>query len=105
MADIILKVSPEDMKKKAEKIQAEIDTMRKNWNRIDEIIGKSRSYWEGAASLKHKHHKSKLEDDWSYILNRLKEHPEDLLKMAGVYEKSTQKAKKLANVLPKDVIY
>lgn len=105
MSDIILKVSPEEMKKKAEKVQSQINSIKKDWNRIDEIIQKTRNYWEGDASVKHKNHKSMLEDDLSYVLKRLQEHPEDLLKMAGVYEESTQTAQKIANSLPNDVIY
>ena len=105
MSDIVLKVSPEEMKKKAGKIQSQLNTIKKDWNRIDEIMQKTRSYWEGDASVKHKNHKSMLEDDLSYVLKRLQEHPEDLLKMAGIYEQSTENAKKIANSLPKDVIY
>lgn len=105
MSDIILKVFPEEMKKKAEKIQSQINAIKKDWNRIDEIMRKTTSYWEGNASEKHKNNKSKLEDDLSHVLKRLQEHPEDLLEMAGIYEKSTKNAQKIANSLPKDVIY
>ena len=42
--------------------------------------------------------------DVTEILKRLKEHPTDLQKMAGVYVKAEKTATKLANALPKDVI-
>lgn len=46
-----------------------------------------------------------MDDDWTYIIKRLKEHPEDLLEMAGVYKEAEKTTTQIANSLPGDVIY
>ena len=44
------------------------------------------------------------EEDVQKIIRRLNEHPVDLLKMAGIYEKAEVAAKALANTLSDHVI-
>ena len=45
-----------------------------------------------------------VKDDVETIIRRLKEHPADLLKMAGIYEDSESFAQQIASALPEDVI-
>lgn len=104
MANVTLKVSTDTMKSKAQEITKQINAIEKKWNRMYEIIENSKTYWEGDASDCHR--KGIIDDktDMETILRRLKEHPKDLLTMAGIYVEAEQEAKRLASALPKDVI-
>ena len=104
MAGIQLKVSPDVLKSKAQEITTQINKVQSDWNKISSLIENSKTYWEGDASNVHRKSKKNLEDDVDRIIKRLKEHPSDLLAMAGVYIDAEQKATQIANSLPDDII-
>ena len=104
MARIKLKVSPDTLKAKAIELDGEIKAFEKKWNHMCRTIENSKGYWEGDASNSHQWFLKENKADVTEILKRLKEHPTDLQKMAGVYVKAEKTATKLANALPKDVI-
>lgn len=104
MAGFILKVSTAELKQKSNEITGQINKIESCWKQIDEIISKSKSYWVGEASDDHQKYRKEVSEDARKVIKRLREHPEDLLKMAGVYEEAEQKAVALAQALPDDVI-
>lgn len=104
MADIQLKVSPDAMRAKAQEITDQASRIENSWNRIHDLIENSKSYWQGDASEYHRKYLKENDEDIKKMLKRLREHPEDLQKMAGIYVKAEAKAAQIASALPDDVI-
>ena len=67
-------------------------------------ITSSRSYWEGDASEAHQKFYDSFKEDIETIVRRLKEHPRDLLEMAGIYVETEESAVQAAESLVQDVI-
>lgn len=105
MADIRLKVSPEELKRRAAQIESQIASIEKKWNSIYEIAGASRYYWEGEAADYGRKLLEETRQDAQTAIKRLKEHPGNLLKMAGVYIEAEAKAAELINSLPDNAIF
>lgn len=101
---ITLKVTPNELKSKAGSIKTQITNLQNAWKDISSTIDQSKNYWEGDASDAHQKSKREIEDDVTTLFKRLLEHPNDLLKMADIYEEAEQSAESLANTLPGDVI-
>ena len=101
---IQLKVTPEELKSKANEIKTQITKIEADWNKVSTLIDNSKSYWEGDASDMHRKSKKNIEADAQSVIKRLKEHPEDLMNMAGIYLETEEKAKQIANSLPDDII-
>lgn len=102
--EIHLKVAPDELKDKAGEITRQIQAMEKNWNGLREIVNGSQAYWEGNAGDQHRKLVRDNEDDVQTLLKRLKEHPRDLLEMAGIYIRTEEKAVQTAATLPGDII-
>lgn len=104
MSEIVWKVSTDALREKAQEIQTQIASIESAWNQIADIVDRSRNYWAGDASEVHLAYRKDIEEDAEEVLQRLREHPTDLLTMAGVYEAAEQEAMALAAALPDDVI-
>lgn len=99
MSDFAFRVTPEELKRKSDEFSALIRSMRSRFDRIEEVSDKTRGYWRGEAGDKSRIGYASYKDDINFIINRMKEHPRDLLTMAGIYEKAEDdvegKAKRL----------
>ncbi len=104
MAGIILKVSPDVLKSKAQEVQTKTGNFEKSWKQLVQVVHNTKGYWVGEASNAHQRQLKDCEDDVEKIIRRLKEHPKDLLAMAGIYEEAEKEAMDIANALPDDVI-
>ena len=104
MADITLKVSPQPLKAKSAIIQNKIDAFEKNWSQASQLIRGTKGYWAGDASNSHQKIYQECQEDVKQIIRRLREHPRDLLSMAGIYEAAEKSAQEFAGSLPSDVI-
>ena len=104
MASIVLKVKPDELKKKSTEISNKISSIETDFGKIEQLVLGTRQYWEGDASTQHIKNYNKIKDDIKKIVKRLKEHPTDLEEMAGIYEQTEMAAKQLASMLPTDVL-
>ncbi len=104
MADFQLNVSIDVLKSKADEITAQITRIERNWNNLCSLVNASKGYWEGEAGNYHRKILADNTEDFQTILKRLKEHPRDLLNMAGVYQSAEDTAANIANELRADVI-
>lgn len=104
MASMVLKVSPDELKKKSGEISKEIGSIEADFEKIDQLVTGTKRYWEGDASNQHIKSYTKMKDDIKNIIKRLKEHPVDLEKMAGVYEQTEAAASQAASALPTDIL-
>lgn len=101
---IHLKVSPDALVAKSGEISEQIADAERNWNKMKNLVKNTKLYWQGEASDVHQKSFSQLEGDGDQVLQRLKEHPEDLLKMADLYSETERQAQSIASSLPQDVI-
>ena len=104
MADFVLKVTPAQLETRAKAVESHIKAFENDWKQMTDIIRNSKGYWAGDASTTHQKYFKECEDDVLQIIKRLKEHPRDLLTMAGIYKESENKASQLAKTVPGDVI-
>lgn len=104
MAGIVLKVNPDSLKAKAQEIEGQINRMESYWRQMSQLIQNSKGYWVGDASESHQKYKREVEEDVQKVIKRMREHPEDLLKMADLYEKTESNVVGLTQTLPDDVI-
>lgn len=94
--NIILKVEPEALIAKASEVEADVKTLESVFDSIQEIVERTRGYWVGLAGDKARSEFMSQKDDTSRIIRRFKEHPPELLSMAGVY-KGTEEENALVN--------
>lgn len=101
---IQLKVTPEVLRNMADDIEKELGDIENQFREIDSEISRTRSYWEGDASDQHKKQYDSLKSEIDESVKNLKNHPVNLLKMAGLYEETEDSAKQKAQELSADVI-
>lgn len=104
MADFTFRVKPEELERKSSEFSKIVQSIEQHFRRIDEISGKTRGYWRGEAGDKDREGYDSYQDDITFIIRRLKEHPDDLLKMAGIYKQAEQKVGTMSSKLKVDQI-
>ena len=101
---ITLKVTPEALKTKASEIETDIKQLEAHFNSIQDIVSRSTGYWVGAAGDKARKEFDSKKDDTDKVIRRFREHPTDLLTMAGVYAEGERSALEDSKTLATDVI-
>lgn len=104
MTGIQLKVSPEELKRKAEECRKCGSSMESSWNQICRLVETSKSFWEGRAGDRFRHVFKCSRKGAQQMIRRLRGHPDQLLRMAGVYTKAEAEAAAEVSRLPEDVI-
>ena len=99
-----LKVKPKVLKTKAEEVEKDIRTLEAHFNSIQEIIARSSGYWVGTAGDKARKEFDSQKEDTTTVIKRFRDHPKNLLVMAGVYEQSEQSLTLQNQRLSTDVI-
>lgn len=105
MAQIQIRVNPEVMKNEAYGIQESVSNIQREYNALAALVKATTGYWEGEAATAYRKYLDKIDGSMQSLLKRLKEHPEDLLKMAGLYDDAESKAAEAAAALPDNVIF
>lgn len=103
MADFTIKVSPDEMIRQADNIKDSVEKIRKQFANIEELVNRSSAFWEGEASDLHIKKYRDLKQDCDEISRRLGEHPDDLLKMAGIYSESETRSTEDSNSLQSNI--
>lgn len=102
--NVNIKVNTTVLRNKADTVSKSISNMDKCLLQLQDIINRTSYYWIGEAGDLHrkmyKEQKPKIEE----MMKRLKEHPADLLEMAGVYESAEARIQSISAELPNDVI-
>ncbi len=84
-SDAKLKVDSNAMITKAGEVSEAIRKMQNAFDDIENIVRKTSAYWEGAAADYYRQMYNDKKDQVQEVLNRLKEHPEELELMANNY--------------------
>ena len=100
---IVLKVTPETLEKMSGDIQNKIQQIKSQFHEIESEINLL-GYWEGNASEVHKKQFDTLKPEMQEALDRLQRRPEELLKMAGLYQTTENTSKEATMSLSEDVI-
>ncbi len=103
-AAVNLKVRPEIMAAKSSEAANQVRAMRQHMEQMQTLIDKTRAYWIGEAADKHRQMYEDLKGDTEQILNRLGEHPVDLVAIAQRYSDVELKIQQAVEELPGDVI-
>lgn len=101
---IVLKVTPDVLVSMADDIERQIQDIQNQFSSIDADINQTRSYWEGEASDTHKSQYDSMKGDIDEAVKRLKNHPVNLLQMAGLYRENESNLESVAQSLSADVI-
>lgn len=104
MMDFTMKVSPDVMISQADEIKGSVESIRQQFVSIEEHVRRSPGYWEGEASDLHTNRFAEVKKNCDDIIRRLSEHPDDLLKMAGLYTESETRSKEESNSLMSNII-
>ena len=92
------------MKTKATQVLNEVKQIETQWKNLQNVVKSSKGYWQGDASDEHQKYLNEVSDDVEKIIRRMKEHPADLMEMAGIYVAAEKDAKALSGKLPDNVI-
>lgn len=104
MADFILKVSPEEMIAQAERVKAGVDNVARQFEAVGERVRGSVSYWEGVSSSRHVVRFDKIREKYETLAKCLRKRPDDLLKMAGLYNENEQSVTEASEALPGSIL-
>lgn len=88
MANIVLRVTPEVLERKADEFTNIVHDLKAHFDKIESIVAKTRGYWQGEAGDQDRAGYASYKDDITFLLHRLQEHPTDLLSMAGIYREA-----------------
>lgn len=102
--DIRLRVTPEVLKTKAGEVESDIKSLETEFNTIQDIVSRTSGYWIGEAGETARAEFEGQKGDIDTILKRFKEHPVDLMTMAGVYDEAEQSALTENQALETDII-
>lgn len=103
MSEFTMKVSPETMIHQANEIKGSLDRIKKLFATIEDCVRRSSGYWEGEASNLHTTRFVKIKERYDVVTRCLNEHPDDLLKMAGLYNDSETKSEEESNSLQSNI--
>lgn len=101
---ITLRVTPRQLKDKADEVSKEIKAMEIAFEELARYVSHTSQYWVGEAGDRCRSLYEEDKKEVQEMLRRLKEHPVDLLKMAQVYEDVEQRVQEISRALPEDVI-
>ena len=104
MDNFRLKVDPEVLKTQAQELDLAINRFENNWNKMIQIIKKSKSYWIGEASDVHQEFGKDAAEEIAVVLKEVRQNPKNLEKISGLFLKTENELVQLSNSLPDDVI-
>ncbi len=102
--NITLKVQPDALKTKASEVENDIKALEKHFNSIQDIVARTSGYWVGNAGDKARKEFNSQKESTTKVIKRFREHPTDLLVMAGIYDESERAMTQENQKLETDVI-
>lgn len=99
-----IKVTTEELVNKADSVTTYIGKVSSSFDKIAELMKKTENYWIGDAGDLHRKIYNDEKANIEEMFRRLKEHPQDLKAIAGVYTEAEKAIVNIANELPGDLI-
>ena len=102
--DIQLKVSPEQIVKKADEIQGTLGNIRRSLQGLESSWNACHRSWEGEAAARHIALQKQIQQEAFRVLRQMEKWPGQMCVMAGVYRKAEAEASEDAGMLPGDIL-
>lgn len=85
---LALGVTPEILKQRAQTLSDSIDKMCTNYRNLEQIMHDTQAYWIGDAGDRYRQDYDDKQSTIEDLEAQMKEYPDRILKMAGLYEES-----------------
>ncbi len=102
--EVVLKVSPELLVKKAESILNDVVVLKQALERIEQKIDGTRSYWNGEAGEQYRQIYNEQRQEIKNIISRLEENPKRLMVVSNQYRDVDKEAAQAIDELMGNVI-
>lgn len=99
-----VRVSSEEMKRQADEVDKLVSIISDRFSEIGQYMDATGGHWLGVGGDTHRRLYQSQREELANILRRLREHPGDLRKMAGIYDDTERKNVSAAQALPTDAI-
>ena len=104
MSDYIIEVTTSELISKATDVSNRVREMQNAIDDAETLLNNTARYWVGEAGDKKRSDFAKKKKIADAVINRFREYPDDLLKMAGVYEQAEAANTQRPAGLPNDFI-
>lgn len=104
MAEIRLKVEPSKLKEKAGEMTELLSKLQGDYEGLKHEADTTQGSWNGEAADTFRSYVREIDKEMREVLQRLSEHPDHLLEMAGIYEQSEKEMLDYTSILPSNVI-
>lgn len=95
-----LKVLPEELIEKAQEVSGLAGCMAQLFETVQDIAHRTRYYWIGDAADTHRKALEGQRAEMEELLKRLREHPEDLRRIAAAYSQTEEALAEEAGQMP-----
>lgn len=102
--EVEILVRPEILRQTADEVTGYISQVETLFNSVQAAVERTRHYWVGEAGDIHRNAFEEQKDDIDEILVRLKEHPADLLKIAGLYDETEMRQAEASSLMSSNLI-
>ena len=102
---IELRVQPEQLTHTAKELAGAIACMRRDFARLNQCISSTKAYWLGDAGDYHRKLYEEQEGQIENLLRDLEKYPDDLLKLAGLYNENEEKNVRMARALKSSLMH
>lgn len=99
-----IRVETGTLKAKADTVTSLVSRMEGQLDELNRVIERTAGYWIGEGGTAKREDYAKQRATVETMVRRLREYPDDLLQMAGIYEGAEKEATQLPQSLPGDVI-
>ena len=101
----VLRYDTARLQSAAATLREKIQKAETSYENVMTIVKNTERYWIGEAGNEHRNVFLEERDDIDQILLRLKEHPTDLVAIAGVAEQAAEKTKEIVSQPSVNLIY
>lgn len=98
-----IKMSPEELMAKADAASSSIGKMRDRLSELGGMVRRTSCYWIGDAGDRHRRTYAEQEKTQEEMMKRLSRHPNNMLKIAGIFQDAEKKSVESAAGLPVDI--
>ncbi|SDZ97413.1 hypothetical protein SAMN05216349_10379 [Oribacterium sp. KHPX15] len=102
--NVEFKVKTEELVAKSSEVTGYINKTKELFENVLELVEHSNYYWVGLAGDHHRKLFTEEKPNIEKILQRLSEHPQDLLQMAGVYDTAEKTTAAANQAISSDLI-
>lgn len=99
-----IRVETEALRAKAGTVSGLVSRMESQLDELNRMIERTSVYWIGEGGSAKREDYAKKRATVETMVKRLREYPDDLLQMAGIYEDAEKEAEQLPQSLPSNVI-